>query len=70
MIPQPLFHHFLLQTQHNIKFQGVELSMIIYNVIRLAIWPSRYVIREVYIGRTIANFFFLMQCQLYTKLSW
>ena len=70
MIPQPLFYHFLLQTQHNIKFQGVELSMIIYNVIRLAIWPSRYVIREVYIGRTIANFFFLMQCQLYTKLSW
>ncbi|KAL3826808.1 hypothetical protein ACHAXA_000634 [Cyclostephanos tholiformis] len=48
----------------------VELSMIIYNVFRLAIWPSRYVMREVYIGRTIANFFFLMQAQLYTKLSW
>ena len=26
--------------------------------------------REVYIGRTISNFFFLMQAQLYTKLSW
>ena len=26
--------------------------------------------REVYIGRTIVNFFFLMQAQLYTKLLW
>ncbi len=48
----------------------VELAMIVYNVVRLAVWPSRYVMREVYIGRTIANFFFLMQAQLYTKLSW
>lgn len=64
------FSSFSSTNKQNIKYQGVELSMIIYNVIRLAIWPSRYVIREVYIGRTIANFFFLMQCQLYTKLSW
>lgn len=50
--------------------KGVELVMISYNVVRLAIWPSQYVVREVYIGRTISNFFFLMQAQLYTKLSW
>lgn len=48
----------------------VELTMLLYNVIRLALFPSRYVAREVYIGRTISNFFFLMQAQLYTKLSW
>jgi hypothetical protein len=48
----------------------VELTMLLYNVVRLALWPSRYVAREVYIGRTISNFFFLMQAQLYTKLSW
>ncbi len=48
----------------------VEVTMLLYNVIRLALWPSRYVAREVYIGRTISNFFFLMQAQLYTKLSW
>jgi len=48
----------------------VELTMLMYNVVRLALWPSRYVAREVYIGRTISNFFFLMQAQLYTKLSW
>jgi hypothetical protein len=46
----------------------VELAMIVYNVVRLAVWPSRYFMREVYIGRTIANFFFLMQAQLHTKL--
>ena len=40
------------------------------DVVRLAVWPSRYVMREVYIGKTISNFFFLMQAQLYTKLSW
>jgi len=50
--------------------KGVELVMMFYNVVRLAIWPSQYVMREVYIGRTISNFFFLMQAQLYTKLSW
>jgi len=50
--------------------KGIELIMMLYNVIRLAILPSKYVMREVYIGRTISNFFFLMQAQLYTKLSW
>ena len=50
--------------------KGVELVMMFYNVVRLAIFPSNYVMREVYIGRTISNFFFLMQAQLYTKLSW
>jgi hypothetical protein len=50
--------------------KGVELVMMAYNIVRLAIFPSKYTIREVYIGRTISNFFFLMQCQLYTKLSW
>lgn len=39
----------------------VELIMMVYNVVRLAIAPSRYTPREVYIGRTISNFFFLMQ---------
>ncbi len=50
--------------------KGVELIMMAYNIVRLALFPSKYTIREVYIGRTISNFFFLIQCQLYTKLSW
>ncbi|KAL7470426.1 hypothetical protein ACHAXS_010656 [Conticribra weissflogii] len=50
--------------------KGVELAVMAYNVVRLAIAPSEYTPREVYIGRTISNVFFLMQAQLYTKLSW
>ena len=50
--------------------KGVELTMMVYNVLRLAIFPSKYVPREVYIGRIIGNFFFLTQAHLYTKLSW
>lgn len=50
--------------------KGVELVSMVYNIARLALFPSKYTIREVYIGRTISNFFFLLQCQLYTKLSW
>ena len=50
--------------------KAVELMTMTYNVIRLAVWPSKYVPREVYIGRTVSNFFFFMQCQLYTSLSW
>ena len=50
--------------------KAVELTTMTYNVIRLAVWPSKYVPREVYIGRTVSNFFFFMQCQLYTNLSW
>ena len=50
--------------------KGIELIMLLYNVVRLTVWPSKYTMREVYIGRTITNFFFLIQAQLYTKLSW
>mmetsp|Transcript_9191 Transcript_9191/g.13865 ORF Transcript_9191/g.13865 Transcript_9191/m.13865 type:complete len:367 (-) Transcript_9191:246-1346(-) len=50
--------------------KGVELVSMVYNIARLALFPSKYTIREVYIGRTISNFFFLLQCNLYTKLSW
>jgi len=48
----------------------VELSMLVYNVLQLALLPSKYTPREIYIGRTVSNFFFLVQAQLYTKLSW
>lgn len=33
--------------------KGVELVMLVYNVVRLAIWPSKYIVREVYIGRLV-----------------
>ena len=48
----------------------VELVLFAYNVLRLSIFPSKFVIREVYVGRSISNFIFMTQCQLFTKVTW
>ena len=48
----------------------VEMLLFIYQVFRLTIAPSKRVIREVYVGRTLSNFVFLLQCQLFTKVTW
>ena len=50
--------------------KGVELVMMIYSVVRMLIWPSNYVIREVYVGRAIMSVLFLTQANLYMKLAW
>lgn len=50
--------------------KSVEMILFIYHVIRLTIVPSRTVIREVYVGRLLTNFVFLLQCQLFTKVTW
>ena len=48
----------------------MELALFIYHVFRLTIAPSKHIIREVYVGRTLSNFVFLLQCQLFTKVTW
>ncbi len=48
----------------------VELCLIFYNVMRLIFFPSKYVVREIYVGRTLTNFLFIIQCQLFTKVTW
>jgi hypothetical protein len=48
----------------------VEVSLMIYNVSRLILVPSKLVPREVFVGRTLSNFLFLLQCQLFTKVTW
>lgn len=48
----------------------VELCLIIYNVFRLIFFPSKYILKEVYVGRTLTNFLFIIQCQLFTKVTW
>ena len=47
-----------------------ELVLFAYNVLRLSLFPSKFVIREVYVGRSISNFLFMTQCQLFTKVTW
>jgi hypothetical protein len=48
----------------------VELCLIFYNVMRLIFFPSKYVMREIYVSRTLTNFLFIIQCQLFTKVTW
>lgn len=48
----------------------MEIVLMFYNVMRLVVVPSKLVVREVYVGRTLSNFLFLVQCQLFTKVTW
>jgi hypothetical protein len=48
----------------------MEIVLMMYNVMRLIFVPSKLVMREVYVGRTLSNFLFLVQCQLFTKVTW
>jgi len=48
----------------------VELGLFLYNVVRLALVGNRLVPREVYVGRTLTNFMFIVQCQLFTRVTW
>jgi len=48
----------------------VEVLLIFWYLLRLTIIPAKYVTREVYIGRLLHAFFFLVQAQAFTRLSW
>lgn len=48
----------------------VEITLMAYNIMRLIFFPNRYVMREIYVGRTLSNFLFIIQCQLFTKVTW
>ena len=48
----------------------VEIVLMAYNVSRLILVPSKLVPREVFVGRTLSNFLFLVQCQVFTKVTW
>jgi hypothetical protein len=48
----------------------VEIVMMMYAVLRLTVFPSQYIPKEVYVGNLMNAAFFLFQCQMHTKLSW
>jgi len=49
----------------------VELLLFVYNIIRLAFFANNKLVpREVYVGRTLTNFMFIVQCQLFTRVTW
>jgi hypothetical protein len=47
-----------------------EICLLIWNFLRLTIFPSKYVLREVYIAGMIHSLFFLLQAQAFTRLTW
>jgi len=48
----------------------VEICLFLYNMVRLAIFTNKFVPREVYISKVITNVMFLVQCQLFTRVTW
>jgi hypothetical protein len=48
----------------------LEACLIVWNVGRLTIAPSRYVPREVYVSSVLHSIFFILQCQAFTRLTW
>ena len=49
----------------------MEITLMAYNVLCLLIrTPTKLIPREIYVGRILSNFLFLVQCQLFTKVSW
>jgi hypothetical protein len=48
----------------------LEAGLIVWNVGRLTVAPSRYVPREVYVSSALHSIFFILQCQAFTRLTW
>jgi len=48
----------------------VEAVLLVYNVLRLTVYPSKYTPREIYVGRLFHNFLYIISCQMFTKVTW
>ena len=48
----------------------VEFLVLFHSIVRLTVWPSRYITKEIYLGRIIHSIFLLVQLQAFTRLSW
>jgi hypothetical protein len=48
----------------------VEALLILFSFMRLTVFPSKHVPREIYIANVLHSFVFILQCQAFTRLSW
>lgn len=48
----------------------LEALLILYSFIRLTVWPSKLVPREIFIANLMHSVFFILQCQTFTRLTW
>eukprot|EP00980_Cylindrotheca_fusiformis_P018505 scaffold6124_cov122-Cylindrotheca_fusiformis.AAC.24 len=48
----------------------VEIELLLWYLLRLTLFPSRGVPREMYVASILHSFFFLVQCQSFTRITW
>lgn len=48
----------------------VETTLLLWNLGRVTLFPSRYVEREIFVAGILHSVFFLIQCQAFTRVTW
>lgn len=48
----------------------VESTLLVWNLSRVALFPSKFVPREIFVAGCIHSIFFLIQCQAFTRVTW
>jgi hypothetical protein len=48
----------------------LEIVLIMWYFLRLTVYPSKYVPREIYIASMLHSVFFIIQCQSFTRITW
>ena len=48
----------------------VETSLLIWNLGRVTLFPSKFVPREIFVAGILHSVFFLIQCQAFTRVTW
>lgn len=48
----------------------VETTLLLWNLSRVTLFPSKYVPREIFVAGCMHAIFFLIQCQAFTRVTW
>jgi len=48
----------------------VETALLIWNLGRVTLFPSKFVPREIFVAGILHSVFFLIQCQAFTRVTW
>jgi len=48
----------------------VETGLLLWNFARISLFPSKYILREVFIAGIFHSIFIIIQCQAFTRVTW
>lgn len=48
----------------------VETALLIWNLGRVTLFPSKYIPREIFVAGILHSVFFMIQCQAFTRVTW